>query len=177
MFSRPHNRSTGSFVDVNVDLAQVRVLDTFQSFLDALDTELNSVYDGKLVRVGGEPILYSSFADGDAFANELNSRAFDLLKDYDASHAQATELRDAYEAMMAARPAPVKPEPKFDENGEEIPPPPKSKKVLREEAEQRKRDTEQLRAVLTVEHREACASIKLKNVFNAKVIRVPVARK
>lgn len=176
MFSRPHNRSTVSYVDVSVDLAQVRTLDTFHSFLEALDAELTSVYDGKLVRAAAEPILYSSFADGDAFANELSERAFNLLQEYDASHAQATELRGAYEAMMAARPVPVKPEPKFDENGEEIPPPPKSKKVLREEAEQRKRDTEQLRAVLTVEHRETCASIKLKNVFNAKVIRVPVAR-
>jgi hypothetical protein len=176
MFSRPHECSTVTSVDVRVNLSQIRTQDSFESFLAALDVELAAVYDGKMRRTAVDPILYSCAGnDQQVFGNIWNARAFDLLKEFDSSHAQATELRGAYEAMMAARPAPVKLEPKFDENGEEIPPPPKSKKVLREEADQKKKDTEQLRAVLAMEHREACAAIKLKNVFGLNVIRVPVS--
>lgn len=175
MFSRPHLRVTESHVDLAVSLDAVRQLESFTQFFSALETEVKDVY-GKGIGITSE-LWYAVDDSADpVFANHWTERVFDLIKTYDDSHAQALVLRKEYEDMLAARPAPIIPEPKFDENGEEIPPPPKSKKAQREEAEQKKRDAEQLRVVLTMEHKAHCAAIKLKNAFNLKCLRVGIVR-
>lgn len=176
LFSRPHLRVDMQFVDIAVSLESIRQLTSFEAFVSSLEQELADVYGGSVKLAADEPLTYATVAGSGTFSNSWNARLFDLLKQYDAAYAEATQLRTAYDDMIASRPPPPKVEPKFDENGEEIPPPPKSKKALREEAEQKKRDTEALKAVLTKEHEAACASIKLQNCFLLKEIRAPVRR-
>mmetsp|Transcript_19077 Transcript_19077/g.21873 ORF Transcript_19077/g.21873 Transcript_19077/m.21873 type:complete len:187 (+) Transcript_19077:46-606(+) len=179
LYSRPHLRVDSNCIDIAVSLDAIRQLPSFDAFVATLKEELADVYGESTLQMNitdNDPLSYATIAGSGSFSNSLNARIFDLLRQYDAAHAEATQLRAAYEEMLAARPPPPKVEPKFDENGEEIPPPPKSKKALREEAEQKKRDSEALKAVLTKEHESECASIKLQNAFLLKEIRVPVRR-
>lgn len=176
MFTRPHVRVTDAFADIIVNLGDLRKLESYDAFLSLLQAEISEVYGSSRWINTAVPIQYSVSSDAatSTFANNFNERIFSLIRHYDATKAEAIVLRQEHEDIMAARPPPVKPEPKFDENGEELPPPPKSKKALREEAELKKKDTERLRKVLESEHKAECDSIKLKNAFLLQALRVPL---
>jgi hypothetical protein len=147
-------------------------LPTWESFAGLLQTELALVLPERKPDLCN--VLYSTNAAPETFGNALNEKAFALLKDHDATKAQAQALRAEHEAIEAAKPPPVVVEKRYDENGEELPEKPKSKRQLREEAEQKKKDTERLRKVLETEHRFECLAIKLRNVFQLHSIRVPL---
>lgn len=145
-------------------------LPTWDSFAALLGAELAFTLPSRKADLAN--VLYSTNQAPETFGNALNATIFQLLKEHDATKAEAQALRAAHEAIEAAKPPLVVVEKRFDENGEEIPEKPKSKRVLREEAEQKKKDIERLRKVVETEHRFECMAIKLKNAFQLNSIRV-----
>ena len=189
MFQRPFSQVCQSSVSLKLNLdvlrrAQQQASDaaeatgelsipSWEAFTTLLQAELAAVLPARKADLSN--MLYSTIADPETFGNAFNEKLFSLLKEHDGTKREAQALRAAHEAIEAAKPPPVVVEKRFDENGDEIPEKPKSKKQQREEAEQKKRDLERLRKVLETEHRFECLAVKLKNAFALHSIRVPLA--
>lgn len=145
-------------------------LATWEDFTARLQSELSRVLPDRTPDFSN--ILYSTKLSPENFSNAFNAKVFAQLQEHDLTKAQAATLRAEHEAIEAAKPPPVVVEKRYDENGEELPEKPKSKRQLREEAEQKKRDLERLRKVVETEHRFECIAVKLKNVFLLDSIQV-----
>jgi len=173
MLTRPHIEATSGFYSSRIDWDRIRAVGpeiTWEAIVQLLQKEAEEVYGWSGIK--SDTITYSTKEHTASFTNTLSQKMFERVVAHDSYVKQATVLRTEHEAIEAAKPPPEETKPVLDDNGEPIPPKPKSKRQMREEAEQRKKDTERLRALLEAEHKVECAAIPLTNAFKVFAVRV-----
>ena len=170
----PPAKHTQHYVDVQISLTALRQrFKTWDSLIEAIAC---AGITPSRVSFDYDRMSYSTVDSPDSFANAFNRAKFEAIVDYDSARVVASKRRAEHEAIEAAKPPPPPPLPPRDdaEDEEENPAPQKTKKQLREEAEERKKDRERLRAVLDAEHEAACRLRKLSNALKLGTLRIPL---
>jgi hypothetical protein len=169
LFRKPlvHDCSTHAIVPISLTALRSRAF-SWEEFTKAL----SDIVDGR--PFVEEELSYSTTVQPRAFGNSLVPRVLEHLKAFQKAEALALRLREEHEAIMAARPPPPPLEVVKDpETGEETTvEPTKTKKQIREEAEQAKGDRDRMKALLEAEHTVAHLTQRLVNVFKMHAIKV-----
>jgi hypothetical protein len=177
LFVRPATKQTQQYVDVRMSLPALRQrVKNWEEFVESVSGA--DFVDGAHT-IDFDHIMYSTEAQPDSFPNAFSRKLFDSIVAYDAARVDAQQKRAKHEAIEAAKPPPPPAAVRTDgaeDDEEESATPTKSKKQLREEAEQRKADRERLKGVLDAEHDAACRQQKLANVVKLHSLRFPIAR-
>ena len=174
LFVLPASKQTQQHVEVQMSLPALRQrVKTWDDFV----TNLNAaaiVHENS--RLNADGITYSSQDAPTSFANAFTRQKFEALVAYDSARVLASKRRGEHEKIEATKPPPPPPQVRDDVDDDEEEPaaPSKTKKQLREEAEQRKIDRERLNAVIEAEHDAACRLQKLANLLKLHSVRVPL---
>lgn len=175
VFSKPPRMQTASYIDVGVSLAAMRQRSkTWDHFLELL-AEADLV-DSRF-KLDVDNMLYSTTVQPNSFPNAFSRKVFEAVVAADAARVLATKRRAEHEAIEAAKPPPPPPAAPRDDGDDvddEDKRPAKTKKQLREEAEQRKADKERLKQVLEAEYDAQCRFQKLVNVLKLDSLRIPI---
>eukprot|EP00758_Cryptobia_borreli_P016513 Tbor_TRINITY_DN6113_c2_g1::TRINITY_DN6113_c2_g1_i1::g.22737::m.22737 len=178
MFMQPPIFSGNGYTVLEINLEWIRSKRSkeefyqWSQFINDFKNEVKELEFGMNRTFNTECLTYSTIFKKDSYANPFNERALRLLQEYDYMEETVKTLQEEHDAIEAARPEPVIPEIKFDENGDEIPPKPKKKKVLREEEAQRRADIGRYQDLLNAQHNLECLKLKVKNIINAFSLRV-----
>jgi hypothetical protein len=175
LFTLPPSKQTQEYVEVRMSLPALR------QRIKSWDQVMDNIAAAELVP--GNPtfdfdrITYSTTDAPESFANAFSRAKFEAIVAYDAARVLASKRRAEHEAVEAAKPPPPPPAPPRDEadDDEEPTSPTKTKKQLREEAEQRKADRERLKGVVEAEHDANCRLGKLANVLKLHTLRIPLS--